>query len=210
MELLQHLYMFSPQWPYNLKSCETILLVAALLLRLFITCKPEGSCIFKALPGVIVIWLERDERLLRAEGGRDEDRLSEANHQKHIRPYKHSHSTITQRFIMRNLEHQYCCGRTDSEPGWLTDAAQPTLLLTVNTFWKERWGAQHHRHGNQSSQQVGAEDQAKAAMLHLPSEKLWSQPDSASINYTGVLNHKWHNSSASNALPQTTFSPRKH
>lgn len=74
--------MLSFQWLRNLKICEIIFVVATLLLSLFITCKPEGSCIFKALPGVIVIWFERDERLLRAEEGRDEDRLSETNHRK--------------------------------------------------------------------------------------------------------------------------------
>lgn len=68
-------------------------MVATLLLRLFITCKPEGSGNFKALPGVIVIWFERDERLLRAEGGRDEDRLSVAKHRKRFKPSKHR--TIT-------------------------------------------------------------------------------------------------------------------
>lgn len=198
--------MFIPQWPHNLKSCETILTVATLLLRLFITCKPEGSCNFKALPGVIVIWFERDERLLRAEGGRDDDRLSVAKHKKHFKPYKRK--TIRHGFITKNLERRRCCGGRDSVSGWLTEGGQPTLLLTVNTFWKERWGAQHHRHGNQSSQRVGAEVQAKAAMLHLRAGKLWSQPGSASINYGGVLNHKWHNSGVSNALPQTTFSPR--
>lgn len=57
--------------------------MATLLLRLFITCKPEGSCSFKALPAAMVIWFERDERLLRAEEGRDEDLLSETNHRKH-------------------------------------------------------------------------------------------------------------------------------
>lgn len=198
--------MFIPQWPHNLKSCGTILVVATLLLRVFITCKPEGSCNFKALPGVIVIWFERDERLLRAEGGRDEDRPSVAKHRKRFQACKHQ--TIRPRFITKDPERQRCRGRRDSLSGWRTEGGQPTLLLTVNTFWKERWAAQHHRHGNQSSQQVGAGVQAKAAVLHLRAGQLWSQPGSASINYGGVLNHKWHNSGVSDALPQTTFSPR--
>lgn len=112
------------------------------------------------------------------------------------------------RLFQRKLEHYYCHGRTGSVFGWLTDGAEPTFLQTVNMFWKERWGAQHHRHANQSSQQVGSEVQVKNRTLHVCSKKLWSQPSSAWINYGGVLNHKWHNSSVSNPLAQTTFSPR--
>lgn len=43
-----------------------------------VTCKPEGSCILLAfvLLGVIVIGFDRDDRLLRAEDGREDDRLS--------------------------------------------------------------------------------------------------------------------------------------
>lgn len=67
-------------------------MVARLLLRLFITCKPEGSCSFKDLPADTVIWFERDERLLRAEEGRDEDLLSETNRRKH---YSYLLKTIT-------------------------------------------------------------------------------------------------------------------
>lgn len=42
------------------------------------TCKPGGSCILLVLVllGVIVIELDRDDRRLRAEEGRDDDRLS--------------------------------------------------------------------------------------------------------------------------------------
>lgn len=51
------------------------------------TCKSEGSGTLAALvpPGVTVTWLDRDERRLRAEEGRDDDRLSEGGEeQKHL------------------------------------------------------------------------------------------------------------------------------
>lgn len=43
------------------------------------TCKPGGSCTLPAfvLLDVTVIGLDRDDRLLRAEDGREDDRLSE-------------------------------------------------------------------------------------------------------------------------------------
>lgn len=109
--MLLHLYMFIPQWPHNLKSCDTILVVATRLLRLFITCKPEGSGNFETLPGVIVIWFERDERRLRAEGGREEDRLSVAKHRERFQPSRHR--TISHRFRTKNLERRRCRGGRD-------------------------------------------------------------------------------------------------
>lgn len=47
-----------------------------------VTCKPAGSCILLAfvLLDVTVIGLDRDDRLLRAEEGREDDRLSETQH----------------------------------------------------------------------------------------------------------------------------------
>lgn len=161
--------MFILRWLHNFKCCKQILVVTTL----FITCKPKGSCIFKALPGVIVIWLERDERLLRAEEGREDGRLSETNHRKHDKTY-----------IGRQLHRDLLWGNSSiniavveqTASGWLTDGVPPTLLQTVNTFWKERWGAQHHRHGDQSSQHVGSEGQVKREMLRWCSEKLiWAQ-----------------------------------
>lgn len=46
-----------------------------------VTCKPEGSCtlLVLVLLDVIVIGLDREDRLLRAEEGREDDRLSETN-----------------------------------------------------------------------------------------------------------------------------------
>lgn len=51
-----------------------------------VTCKPEGSGILLALVqlDVIVIELDRDDRLLRAEGGREDDLLSETHIKTHI------------------------------------------------------------------------------------------------------------------------------
>lgn len=56
-------------------GCRFVLL----WLRSQFTCKSLGSCILLVLvllPGVTVTELDRDERLLRAEEGRDDDRLS--------------------------------------------------------------------------------------------------------------------------------------
>lgn len=46
-----------------------------------VTCKPEGSCtlLVLVLLDIIMIGLDRDDRLLRAEEGREDDRLSETN-----------------------------------------------------------------------------------------------------------------------------------
>lgn len=62
-----------------------------------VTCKPEGSGNLLALVllDVIVIELDRDERLLRAEEGREDERLSathtQARHMK-ILMDKHTHT----------------------------------------------------------------------------------------------------------------------
>lgn len=50
-------------------------------LLLWFTCKPEGSGILLALVllEVIMIEFDRDDRLLRAEEGREDDLLSEIN-----------------------------------------------------------------------------------------------------------------------------------
>lgn len=49
-----------------------------------VTCKPKGSCtlLVLVLLDVIVIGLDREDRLLRAEEGREDDRLSETNQRK--------------------------------------------------------------------------------------------------------------------------------
>lgn len=54
-----------------------------------VTCRPEGSGILLVLVllDVIVIEFDRDDRLLRAEEGREDDRLSEM--------YIHTHQTQT-------------------------------------------------------------------------------------------------------------------
>ena len=49
-----------------------------------VTCKLEGSCtlLVLVLLDVIVIGFDREDRLLRAEEGREDDRLSETNQKK--------------------------------------------------------------------------------------------------------------------------------
>ncbi len=59
-----------------------------------VTCKPEGSCILLALVllDVTVIGLDRDDRLLRAEEGREDDRLSETHTHTHTETDRHTHT----------------------------------------------------------------------------------------------------------------------
>lgn len=55
-----------------------------------VTCKPEGSCILLAfvLLDVTVMGLDRDDRLLRAEEGREDDRLSATHHRQTLKKKK--------------------------------------------------------------------------------------------------------------------------
>lgn len=73
------------------------------------TCKPGGSCILLVLVllGVIVIELDRDDRLLRAEEGRDDDRLSANKQQKQkklkeemLTKHTHIHKKQTNKELM--------------------------------------------------------------------------------------------------------------
>lgn len=80
-----------------------------------VTCKPEGSGNLLALVllDVIVIELDRDERLLRAEEGREDERLSGTHTQaRHVKILMdtHTHTHISQLFFFpwRLIEARKC------------------------------------------------------------------------------------------------------
>lgn len=129
------------------------------------TCKPGGSCILPAfvLLDVTVIGLDRDDRLLRAEDGREDDRLSEI-HQRQTSELTEM-NTNTETHTLEKIHkssHNTAANRRESSSDWLTDEVQPTPLQTVNTLSKERWAGQHNWHRNLSSLyihfQSGSED----------------------------------------------------
>lgn len=88
------------------------------------TCKPGGSCILLVLVllGVIVIELDSDDRLLRAEEGRDDDRPSANKQQKQKIQRGNVNKTHTYRLKKKPQRiNEWSCNvsAVDTKLGWL-------------------------------------------------------------------------------------------